>query len=136
MTIMGGGSTIDTSIMLYDSEIKDITDGPLAWFNTRVGSLRNVDDVHKGLIEQFEKIGLRADVQVWTFGEKGIAVEGAYMFQVMIDGRIEKGSGFDYEKMQHEVQNNLLGIPGEGGKIKFDEAEFRRQHAEHKPHPH
>jgi hypothetical protein len=128
---------------LYDHEVKKIIQGPLEWFNARTGSLRVIDDVHKGLEEQFHKIGFKVDVQVWTLGECRCAsshhatqcphlrpIEGAYQFDVVIQERIDPESGFDYERMSHEVQNNLLEIPGEGGKIKFDPAEFRRQHGQ------
>lgn len=143
-------SDITSAIDLYDSDIKKITEGPVAWANTRVGSARNVDDFHKGLTEQFHKIGFLVDVQVWTMGEcrcsprcrdaeacrRLISIPGAYTFKCEIQGRMQRESGFDYDRMQHEIQNNLLNIKGEGGKIKFDEKEFLRQHGGGKKHGH
>lgn len=134
-------SGIDTAIQLYDSDIKEITEGPLAWANARQGTRRDINDFVNELTERFNKIGLQVEIQVWKFGEckcvisshtaeqcPNLApVDDAWMFQGMITGRIEQESGFDFDRMVHEVQNNLLEIPGEGGSIKFDEAEFHRQ---------
>jgi hypothetical protein len=138
-----GSSDITSEIMLYDHEIKRITDGPLAWANFRVGSARSIDDFHKGLREQFEKIGLLADVGVYDMGvcECGplaahdaeqcprlVPVEGSYIFKVVILGRVSPESGFDYDRMKHEVRANILDLPGGGGTIKFDEREFLKRH--------
>jgi hypothetical protein len=138
--------SIDAAIELYDSDIKTIMDGPMEWFNSRTGSWRVIDEVHKGLVEQFEKVGFKVDVEVWTLGECKcsppcrdgehcrhlVPIPEAYQFGVMITGKINRESSFDFDKMVHEVQNNLLDIPGEGGIIKFDEAEARRMMGESK----
>jgi hypothetical protein len=124
-----GSSDITSEIMLYDHEIKRITDGPLAWANFRVGSARS--------------IGLLADVGVYDMGvcECGplaahdaeqcprlVPVEGSYIFKVVILGRVSPESGFDYDRMKHEVRANILDLPGGGGTIKFDEREFLKRH--------
>lgn len=141
INILNRTSTIDQgNVELYDSDVKAIMDGPMAWFNARTGSWRNIDDMHKELTEQFQKIGLQVEVSVWTLGEcrcrpathhaeqcrNLIAIPEAYQFGVLILGKINRESGFDFDKMVHEVQHNLLDIPGEGGVIKFDEKEWLR----------
>lgn len=149
LPILNRTSQIEAAFELYDSDIQKIMAGPMEWFNARTGSWRVVDDVHKGLVEQFERIGFRVDVEVWTLGECRcpsshsaehcphlIPVEGAYQFGVMVTGKINGESGFDFDRQRHEIVNNLLDIPGEGGTIKFDKAaeqEFLRRHGGH-PH--
>jgi hypothetical protein len=132
------------------SSIKKIMEGPMEWFNARTGSWRVVDEVHKGLVEQFQKAGYLVDISIWTLGEcrckpcnhhadncrNLIPIPEAYQFGVTIMGKTEVESGFDFDRMVHEVQSNLLGIPGEGGVIKFDEAAFLRQQRERGGHGH
>jgi hypothetical protein len=78
--------------------------------------------------ERFGKIGLLVDVKTWTTGnvvgqhpltgeDMVEEVSGLYTFEIEIMGRVDKHE-FDYDKMRHEVQTNLLGIPGGGGVIK------------------
>lgn len=144
-------SDVTSNIMLYDSEIKKIADGPIAWANNRVGSARSIDDFHKGLVEQFNRAGFLVDAAVCTLGECKcgplalhdaehcrhlVPIENTYTFQVTILDRVVRESGFDYDRMKHEVQANLLEIPGEGGKIKFDEKEFLQQHGGGRRHKH
>lgn len=128
MTTMTGGSEIESQIALYDSDIRAIAQGPIAWHNLRMGSRRNIDDHVRGLTEQFHKIGLIADVQVWTMGQDGVPIEDAYVFKGVITGRVTPESEFDHDRLRHEIVHNLLDIPGEEGTIKFDEQEFLRQH--------
>lgn len=146
--MLAGSSDVTANIELYDSDIKKITDGPLEWYNTRSGSWRDVDDVHKGLEEQFHKIGLNVNVGIYTMGECKcspscpdadacrhlVPIHGAYIFRVTILSRMTPESGFDFDRMKHEVRNNLLDIKGEGGTMKFDEKEFLRKHAPHRHH--
>lgn len=125
-------SGIDSLIELYDSDIKKITDGPIAWHNRREGARRSIDDHQRALTEEFEKIGLLANVEVWAYSsDGGKSLEDGFMFQVMITGRVNPESAFDFDKMRHEVVSNLLDIPGEGGTIKFDKADFERLKRKH-----
>lgn len=147
--ILGRTSTIDAAqnVELYDEDIKRIIDGPMEWFNARSGTRRNIDDTHRALVEQFERIGLLVDVEIWTLGECRCSISShhaeqcpnlqplpeTYQFGVVIKGKVHQESGFDYDRQVHQVQNNLLNLPGEHDNvIKFDEKEFLRQQREHK----
>lgn len=132
------GIDVAPGVELYDSDIAAITAGPVAWHETRMKVRRDIDDHAKALEEQFHKIGFTVEVQVWIHSETGDQFEGPVMFHVLVTGRINPESGYDFERQQHEVRANLLDIPGEGGTIKFNEAEFLREHGggKHGRHTH
>jgi hypothetical protein len=124
---MGLNSFID----LYDSEIIAIEDGPLRYAQQRAGRPLNIDRFTKDLAEQFEQIGLGVEVKVFT-----TAQDNVWAFEVEIQRRIAKP--FDPDQMIHEVVNNLLELPGEGGWIDTNKgmAELARKEREDGAHSH
>ena len=131
--VMPTAGDVTANIDLYDQDFKNIINGPLAWYNEQVGHYRSWDDVYRELLERFHQIGLKVTVSLWTYSETpgGKEVPNSFMFNVQIDGRVDPHHEFDFDQFTHEIQNNLLEIPGEGGKIKMDkrsEREFLRRH--------
>jgi hypothetical protein len=115
---------VDSWVDLYDSDIKAIAAGPLHYAQQRAGASLDIDRFVRDLQEQFYAIGLGVQVHVWT-----TEAEGVYKFVVEIQKRLTL---FDPHKMAHEVQSNLLEIPGEGGTINMNEglAELARKERE------
>lgn len=98
---------INSHCELYDSDILAIETGPLLYAQQRSGHRLNIDRFCKDLTEQFAAIGLGVDVKVYT-----TAQEGTWAFEVEIQRRLEKQE-FDYDRMVHEVTNNILEMPGQ-----------------------
>lgn len=105
---------ISSDIQLYDSEIEAMDRGPLKWLVAQQGKPMVLDTFVRTVVGKFDEIGLRSRVNTYETTEPG-----TYAFDIVINGRhVEKE--FDFDRMVHEVQNNLLDIPGEGGTIKSD----------------
>jgi hypothetical protein len=104
-------------IDLYDSEIIEVEKIIQKLNYDHVGQQRDVEGFVQRTIDMFARIGLRADVAMYTMADRqGRPVEG-FMPEITIQGRInERGFEFDHDKMVHEVTNDLLGL-GEGGVI-------------------
>jgi hypothetical protein len=114
-------------IDLYDSDMVAIDKGPAAWMARHQGSSMNVDAFVRGAEEQFAEIGLDAKVKTYTTTE-----DGTYGFDVEIRGRLDRGHQFDYDRMVHEVTNNILEDPdAETGFIKVDAAAERKAAGKH-----
>lgn len=107
--------SVDSQIELHDSDILAMENGPLRWVTERSGRMLDIDQFTKDVAEQFAQIGFQVEVQVWETNERGV-----WAFKVLIEKRI--GAAFDPDRMVHEVQNNLLEIPGEGGVINTGQA--------------
>jgi hypothetical protein len=69
--------------------------------------------------ERFEDIGFVVTVSWFEFGRPGQAgaVPNAAMPEITIVDRCER-KPFDHDRQVHEVTNNILGLPGQGGVIK------------------
>lgn len=109
---------VDSTIDLYDSDILRI-EKVLDQLNAEdVGKKRDVEAVVQKITDLFARIGLRVDVKVWTAADaRGQEVEGVFIPEITINGRVDPKHEFDYDRMVHEVTNDLLEL-GEGGVIK------------------
>lgn len=104
-------ATVDATIELYDSDILAI-EGVIAKLNNEdVGRARELEDFVQKTKELFFEIGLRVDVLMWTSN-----VDGTYVPEITINGRVDAHHEFDYDKQVHQVTNDLLEL-GEGGVI-------------------
>lgn len=102
---------VDSSIELYDTDILAI-ESVLARLNTEeVGRTRDLETFVQKTTELFAEIGLKVDVSMWTS-----TADGVYIPQITINGRIDTKHEFDYDRMVHEVTNDVLQL-GEGGVI-------------------
>lgn len=95
---------VDSWVELYDSDIKAIAAGPLRYAQQRQRTRLDIDRFVRDLQEQFHGIGFGVQVHVWTTEE-----DGTYRFEVEIQKRL---TPWDPYQMVHEVQNNILEIPG------------------------
>lgn len=107
---------VDATIDLYDSDILKI-EKVLEQLNAEdVGQKRDIEGFVQKATDLFAKIGLRVDVKIWTAADRrGQEVEGTFIPDITINGRVDKHE-FDYDRMVHEVTNDLLEL-GEGGVI-------------------
>lgn len=106
MTAQLPTSSFNSWVELYDSDILAIEHGPLRYAQERAGKVLEIDRFTKDLMEQFAEIGLGVEVKVFTTEQ-----EGVWAFEVEIRERLEKV--FDFDRMVHEVTNNILEIPGQ-----------------------
>lgn len=102
---------------LYDSDILAIEKGPLAWMQSQQRMAKDLDNFVRAAKDKFEDIGIRANIKTYDTNE-----DGTFAFEVEILGRTERRD-FDYDRMVHQVTNNILELPDQdGGIIKTDEA--------------
>jgi len=106
---------VDSSIDLYDSDILRI-EKVLDRLNAEdVGKPRDIESLMKKIIDLFHDIGLRVDVSVWTAADnRGQEVEGTYIPSITINGRVDSDHQFDYDRMVHEVTNDILELGHDG----------------------
>lgn len=69
---------------------------------------------------RFADVGFKVGVQVWTTDQAGL-----FAFDIEIQDRLE--GEFDHERMQHEVQNDLLGINGGKSLLKPKNTQMKGQ---------
>lgn len=107
----------------YDSEMLEIEKVKQRLIQMQ-GQRMNPQDFVDRAVDLFAKIGFHADVRTYTTGaieqkgniEKVEEVPDLYTFEIEIVGRLDRHE-FDHDKMSHEVQRNVLGLPGPEGKI-------------------
>lgn len=123
---------VSSQVELYDSDILAMEKGPLRWMQNKRGTRMNLESFRRAVVEQFEMIGFVVDVKCWETD-----ADETYAFDVDIRRRIEKVS-FDYDRMRHEVINNILEIPGQvkGELLKGPTGAEARRIAKLKPHKH
>lgn len=121
------GATIevdDSQVMLHDSDILAMEKGPLAYARSVAHNYMEIDEFVNRLTEQFQKIGLYVDVEVWQTN-----VENAWLFKVIILKRLNE---FDPDQQVQEQVRNILSLPGEEGFINTGKAmaEMERERRE------
>lgn len=125
---------IDTQVELYDSDRIKIQNGPYAWAVTKQYTRMDLEDFRKTLTEKFQEIGFEVFVSC-----NDTNVEGMFWFTVEIRRRLVP-IAFDYDRMRHEVVNNILEEPDQekGRTIKADQdlARVVRQERFHGKHQH
>lgn len=104
---------------LYDSDILKI-EKVVDWMQAQQGRSTDLEGFRRAAIEKFNEAGFDVDLQVWSTTE-----EGVYHFEPVIKGKLTP-KAFDYERMQHEVRNNILELPGQDGGIIRADAELAR----------
>lgn len=97
---------LSSNVELYDSDLLAIEKGPLNWMGKRRGQRMNLENFRKAVVDQFAMVGFVVDVKCYDTNETEV-----YAFDVEIKSRTE-AQAFDYDRMRHEVVNNLLDIPG------------------------
>lgn len=97
---------LSSNVELYDSDLIAIEKGPLKWIGQRRGQRMNLEDFRRAVVDQFAMVGFVVDVKCYDTNEAEV-----YAFDVEIRARTEAQT-FDYDRMRHEVVNNLLEIPG------------------------
>jgi hypothetical protein len=111
---------INTQIDLYDSDLLRIEQAVTALQRhaNKPGDLGNIEDE---IIERFGLQGYTVKVQWWVTEEPGpLGAAGTMIPSITIEGRVERGHEFDHEKMQYEVQTNILGIDDQPGAMTRD----------------
>lgn len=102
-------------MQILDSEILEC-EAVLKALKAQQGNRKNLEAFRKEILGRFEEIGWVAAVKCWATNSDAVA------FDVELLDRCERRKhGFDYERMQHEVVNDLLGLdPNKKGvKIPF-----------------
>lgn len=135
--------SIHSIINLYDSEILR---AEKVWGLLREkASGRSVDRdaLNREIKQRFEDIGLVVGVKWFTGGTPGpggvlVEVPGLMIPEIEIRARTQRTGEFDHEQMAHEVQNNILELPGqEKGKISMREGDAMKLLADkHRGHDH
>lgn len=104
------GSDVQAEINLYDSDILSI-ESVLKKLATRQGQSVDLESFRNEIVNRFREAGFDVKVSMWTTEQKGTFVP-----EVTIVDRVDKDHAFDYDRMVHEVTNDLLDL-GEGGVI-------------------
>lgn len=125
---------VTSHVDLYDTDILAIEKGPLAYMRSKQFERMDLEDFRKTTQERFEQLGFRVNVKCYDTDQSGV-----YAFDVEILGRTSQKS-FDYDRMTHEVVNNVLALPDQaGGWIDTDKAlmDMLKKEREHgKKHRH
>lgn len=124
---------ITPHIDLYDTDILAIEKGPLEWMKSKQFERMDLEDFRRTTQERFEQIGFRVNVKCYDTDQADV-----YAFDVEILGRTNQKS-FDYDRMTHEVVNNVLALPDQaGGWVDTDKAmmEMLKKEREHGKHKH
>lgn len=103
---------------IHDSEIlalQGVVQALSAKYQMRAFS---VTEFEKEAKDRCYDLGFIVDVTWHPFLANGVPSDGLAP-DITVVGRVEK-TVFDHDRKVHEVTNNLLGIPGEGGVIKAD----------------
>jgi hypothetical protein len=99
---------VTCDIDLYESEMLQI-----AKMNQKlrraIATHRDLESFRREIIERFDEIGLIAHVALY---EDTSGPEPIYWPAITITGRHE-ARVFDHDRMRHEVQSNLRGLPGQ-----------------------
>lgn len=117
---------------LYDTDIIAIEKGPLEWMKSKQFERMDLEDFRRTTKERFEQLGFRVNVKCYDTDQPDV-----YAFDVEILGRTSQQS-FDYDRMTHEVVNNVLALPDQDGgwidtdKALMDMAKKEREHGKHK----
>lgn len=138
---MSDPGSIHSIVNLYDTEILaaekvwDLLRGKAS------GKSVDRDTLTREIKQRFEEIGLVVGVKWFTGGipdRSGRLVEipGMMIPEIEIRARTETVGEFDHERMAHEVQNNVLELPGqEKGKISMNDGDAMKlladKHAGH-----
>jgi len=96
----------------YDSEIL-LIEGILDDLGRKVATRTNVQAFHREMVERFEDIGIRISITWYTDnGDPEI-----FSPVVTLEERLDTKHEFDYDRMVHEVTNDILDIlpPSEKG---------------------
>jgi len=134
-----GGVT--SQVSLYDSEIIAIEKVLEKLNDRRTRTARMSYEAFTDEVKnRFHEIGLVVSV-LWY--EAGVPqpdgslkkIEGTLIPEIVIKARTDKKFQFDHEKMQHEVQSDLLQL-GTGGKIKLTAEDVRKILETEKGHKH
>jgi hypothetical protein len=114
---------------LYDSEVLAI-EKVADWMKAQQRTPRHLDSFVRESENRFAEAGFKARVKTYSTNE-----DGTFAFEVEILDRLDRRA-FDYDRQVHEVTNNLLELPGEGGIIKADSAQLKALANQRKAHGH
>jgi hypothetical protein len=118
-------------IDVNDEEILRIERGPFAWMRAKQATSMSLEDFRRTAENKFADVGFRAKVTAYTTTQ-----EGVYAFDVEIQGRMAGAGQFDPDQLAHEVQHNLLELPGKHeGAIKTDKGAVRALLSGDRPGP-
>lgn len=131
---------VSSQVNLYDSEIIEV-EKILEKLNKRRVSRTSYEAFTDEVKNRFHEIGLVASVLWYEAGEEQPdgslkKIEGVLIPEILIKARTDaKTFSFDHERMQHEVQSDLLQL-GTGGKIKLTAEDVRKILETEKGHKH
>ncbi len=134
-----GGVT--SEVNLYDSEILEVEKVIDKLNERRAKTARmSYEAFTTEAKERFAEIGLKVSVLWYEAGAEQPdgslkKVEGMFIPEIVVKARLEKGFQFDHERMQHEVQSDILQL-GTGGKIKLTSDDVRKILETEKGHKH
>jgi hypothetical protein len=131
---------VSSQVNLYDSEIIEV-EKVLEKLNKRRESRTSYEAFTDEVKNRFHEIGLVASVLWYEAGAEQPdgslkKIEGVLIPEILIKARTDaKTFTFDHERMQHEVQSDLLQL-GTGGKIKLTAEDARQIMAVQQGHKH
>lgn len=132
---------VRSEVNLYDSEILEVEKVIDSLNERRAKTARmSYEAFTTEAQERFAKIGLKVSVLWYEAGAEQPdgslkKIEGMYIPEIVVKERLEKGFQFDHERMQHEVQSDILQL-GTGGKIKLTSEDVRKIMAAQQGHKH
>lgn len=131
---------VSSQVNLYDSEIIEV-EKILEKLNKRRVSRTSYEAFTDEIKSRFHEIGLVASVLWYEAGEEQPdgslkKIEGVLIPEILIKARTDaKTFTFDHDRMQHEVQSDLLQL-GTVGKIKLTSEDVRKIMATQQGHKH
>jgi hypothetical protein len=132
--------SIESIINLYDTEIL-AAEGVLNVLKERAqGKSVDRDALTREIKQRFAEIGLVVGVKWFTGGTPGpggrlVEVPGLMLPVIEINARTQKIGEFDHEQLAHEIQSNILELPGqEKGKISMKEGDAMKIMADKHSH--
>ena len=114
-----------TPIDIYDSEMVKILDvQEKLQLRARFGGPRNYNDFEREIVERFEDIGFRVQVNWHSYAINKQVQVGSAMPEITITGRTDPDFAFDPDQQVHEVTSNVLDLPEEdAGVIRTDQGD-------------
>jgi hypothetical protein len=112
----------EDSLELLDSEILQIEAVMVALNRKAANGRINIDAFDKEIVDRFANAGWKVKVDWYSTN-----VAEVYLPEIVIQDRLKRDNDglFDHERMQAEVQTDILDL-GTGGKVQVSQADLKR----------
>jgi hypothetical protein len=121
---------MSNNLDILDSELIELDRVLMSWASNQQMSRRDLESFRRGAIEKAARCGFTLNVLTYETTQ-----EDVYAFEFEITGRVDKKS-FDYDRMVHEVTNNILELPNQDKGFIKSPTGAEKAAAHTKPHKH